>query len=290
MKKSIFYMIIFFTSLFFVSESHSSTTIVRHAVEEAVEIAAKVSGKGLSPVTRKIAIEELEKWTVKYGDDALRATKHGGLELLDAASKYGDDVWHFSSKVPQATRALAVRADELMPLTRRIGTEVLELESKKPGITEKIVEHFGDDGVKYLARNASPDDLTKLTGYAAKADSEATKALLYEKYKEGGTHFLEQLDYKKIMAGGLSIGIITAAYQLSKGEREKSNEVGKGIGKGYEEAAKKEPAKFIKSVKPSSLSDIFDAIYWIVFLFGGGLAISILIKINSVINKKRGVK
>jgi len=290
MKKTAIYVIASFLLLSFVPILFASTPVVRHAVEEVLEIAAKVSGKPLNKTTQKLAAEELEKWTVKYGDDAILATKRGGLELLEAASKYGDDVWEFSSKVPTATRALAVRADELIPLTRRIGTEVLELEARTPGIAEKVVEHFGDDAVRQLARNASPDDLTKLTGYAAKADSPAAKALLYEKYKEGGTHFLEKLDYKQIMTGGLSIGIITAAYQLSKGEREKNVAIGEGIGKGYEEAAKKNPDKFLKEAKSSSFSDIYDAGYWIVLVFGVGFSIIILKKIYSAINRKHDIK
>ncbi len=285
MKKITIYFIVF-SLLVFVSKVHGSVSIARYTIQETIEIASRVSGKTLNPAARKLATEELEKWAIKYGDDAIRATEKGGLELLEAASKYGDDVWHLSSKVPQATRALAVRADELIPMTKRIGTEVLELEARIPGIAEKIVEHFGDDAVKYLAHNVSPEDLTRLTGYAAKADSPATKALLYEKYKEAGTHFLDKLDYKQILAGGLSIAAITAAYEVSKGERIKSEEIGKGMGKGYEEVAKNNPDVFVKGAR-SNTSDFLDVLYILVIVLVVGIISIILLKFYKIITTKQ---
>jgi hypothetical protein len=54
-------------------------------------------------------------------------------------------------------------------------------------------------------------------GYAKKADSPATQQMLMDYYKKGGTHFLEKLNWKHIMAGGLSAAAITAAYQISDG-------------------------------------------------------------------------
>ena len=139
---------------------------------------------------------------------------------MKVAKKYGDDVWKFASKAPAGARALAMRPKELLPLTRRIGTEVLELEAKSPGLTKHVVKNFGDDGVRYFAKHVPANDATRLVGYAGRADNPATRQMLMDYYKKGGTHFLDKLNWKHIMSGGLSVAAITAAYQVSDGIQE----------------------------------------------------------------------
>ena len=186
-------------------------------LDDVLEIASKVSGKTLTPAGRKLALTQLRNAVAKHGDEAILTARKGGLELIEAAGKYGDDVWQFAGKVPAGARALAMRPRELLPLTRRIGTEVLELEARSPGMTRHVVKNFGDDGVRYFAKHAPTRDAARLVGYAKKADSPATQQMLMDCYKKGGTHFLEKLNWKHIMAGGLSAAAITAAYQISDG-------------------------------------------------------------------------
>jgi len=189
-------------------------------LDEALEAAARMSGKILSPAARKIALAQLRDAAARHGDEALMAARKGGLELMEAAAKHGDDVWTFASKVPAGARAMAMRPQELLPMTRRIGTEVLELETKAPGLPGHVVRNFGDDGVRYFARQVPLKDASRLLGYAEKADSAATRQMLLDCYKKGGTHFLDKLNWKHIMATGLSAAAITAAYQVSDGIQE----------------------------------------------------------------------
>jgi len=190
------------------------------AIDHALNAAAKVSGRTLPQEARILALRELDKAALKHGHQVLDAARAGGLELLEVAAKHGDDVWTFSAKVPEAARLLATRPHELLPLTRRIGTEVLEIEAKNPGLAKKVVEHFGDDAVKHLAKNAPPEDIAKLAGFAAKADNPATKKLLLQNYLEGGTRFLAKLPAKHILATGLAASMIIGTHQISDGIQE----------------------------------------------------------------------
>ena len=56
------------------------------AVEETLELAAKKSGKILAPAAKKTAEKALREAVLKYGDDALKAVKNGGLEALEQAA------------------------------------------------------------------------------------------------------------------------------------------------------------------------------------------------------------
>jgi hypothetical protein len=185
-------------------------------VQEALEAAERVSGRALGPAAREAAEAQLRRAALRYGDDVIRAARTGGLELPEAAARWGDDVWTLSVRVPQGSRALALRPAELLPLARRIGPEVLELEAKAPRLTTRVAELFGDDAVRYLA-TVPAADATRLAGYAARADSPATRVLLLDGYRRGGAAFIERLDWKIVMAGGLSAAVVTGAYKTSDG-------------------------------------------------------------------------
>lgn len=189
-------------------------------LDETLEIASKLSGRTLSPAARKAALETLERAALRHGDEVLAATRRGGLELLEAAAKHGDIIWELAGKVPSATRVLAVRADELLPLVRRLGPEVLELEAKVPSAAARVATQFGDDAVVLFARSIPERDIPRLIGYAERADSPATRQLLLSSYQQTGGKILDWLDWKKIMAVGLSSAMITAAYKTSDGIQE----------------------------------------------------------------------
>ena len=201
----------------------STSVVLKFGVkyfDDAIDIASKISGKQLSSAERKLALFQLRNAAVKHGDKAILAARKGGLELISAAGKYGDDVWKFASKVPAGARALAMHTRELLPLTRRIGTGVLQLESKVPGLAKHVVKNFGDNGIGYFAKHVPAKDATRLVGFARRADTPATRQMLMNYYKKGGTRFLDKLDWKHIMAGGLSAAAITAAYQVGDGLQE----------------------------------------------------------------------
>ena len=52
---------------------------------------------------------------------------------------------------------------------------------------------------------------------SARADSPQTAKLLHETYQKSGGQVLKHLNWKHIMAGGLSIGAVVTAYKLSGG-------------------------------------------------------------------------
>ena len=189
-------------------------------VREAIEAAAKISGKSLSRTAGRSAQKALQKAMTAHGDDVARIVKSGGLETLQAGTKYGDDFWRIcKSTTPDTVRRFALHADDWMPHIKRIGDDFIRLEEKAPGLGIKAVQTFGDDAVRIFSK-APADDLAKMIGYANKADSPKTRKYLLETYKKGGSKFLKSIDSKKILASGLSIAAITAAYKISNGTAE----------------------------------------------------------------------
>ncbi len=185
-------------------------------LDDALEAAAKVSGKPLSPAARNLAVSQLRNAAVKHGDEVLLAARKGGLELMEVAGKYGDDVWQFASKVPAGARALAMRPRELLPLTRRIGTEVLQVEAKAPGLTVHVVKNFGDDGVSYFAKHVPADDATRLIGYAEKAESPAVRKALLQAYKKEGKSLFERIPPKLVLATGLTAAMLYGTHRVTE--------------------------------------------------------------------------
>lgn len=192
--------------------------IAARAVSETIEAAAKRSGRILDAGLRSSLEKRAFSLAARYGDDILPLVRRGGLEVLEQGAKHGDDFWRFCRRVPEASRILALRSGELLPLARRIGPEVLRLEVRVPGCAARVVREFGDDAVALLAKRP-PAEISKLLGYAAKADSPATRKLLLNSYRSARNPslFLEKLNWRQIMAAGLSAAAITAAYKTADG-------------------------------------------------------------------------
>lgn len=213
----------------------AAQAIPAKAVTEAVELGAKISGRTLSPAARAAAEAAARTAARQYGDDVVRLVGRGGLEMLEQGARHGDEFWRLALRNPEAARSLALHGDQLLPLARRVGPEVLVLEAKAPGLAARVAAELGDDMVAPLAR-ASADDASRLLGYAAKADSPATRALLLEKYRASRypARFLEAFNWSRIMATGLSAAAIVAAYKISD-----------GIESGVEILAEKHPEHFV---------------------------------------------
>lgn len=204
-----------------VSVHAAGAKLLTKSVEETLEFAAKRSGRPLAEGTKITLGREMLKITAKHGDDVLPLIRNGGLEVLEQGIRHGDDFWKLCKAVPEASRSLALHSDELLPLAKRIGPDVLHLESKAPGLAVRFAKEFGDDGVRFVARKA-PQDASQLLGYASKADSPATKRLFFETYQKSKnpSAFLQALNWKNIMAGGLSTAAIVSAYKVSDGIQE----------------------------------------------------------------------
>ena len=203
------------------SAQAAGVRLLASSLDENLEIAARRSGRVLSEGTKIQLKRSMLKLSSEYGDDVCKLVREGGLEILEQGIRHGDEFWKCCKAVPGASRSLALHADELLPLTRRIVNDVLLLESKVPGSALRAVRLFGDDGIPMLARH-SPEDISRFLGYAAKADSPATGKLLLETgtKSKNPSKFLDALNWKHIMAGGVSAAAIISAYQVSDGLRE----------------------------------------------------------------------
>lgn len=195
--------------------------ITREILEETVERAAKRSGReALEESAKKSARETLEGLVKTYGDDALKVVDDAGIELLEAAPRYGDEVVELAIKAsPQARRAFAQNIPELFPIARRVGTEALELEAKSPGLAVRAFKVFGDDAGKALARNVPAEDVPRLVKYAEKADSPATKKVLLEAYEKEGKSLFERIPAKLVLASGLTASMLYGTHSMTEPAR-----------------------------------------------------------------------
>jgi len=82
-----------------------------------------------------------------------------------------------------------------------------------------LTKTFGKKGAKILAK-APVSDTVRLVEYAKMAKNPEIRKTLLQYYEKGGTKFLDRLSWDKIVAGGLSISMITAAYKVSDGIQE----------------------------------------------------------------------
>ena len=230
------YIILLFFSLVMVV-SGAPVSATRKAISETLEAAAKKSGMVLTPVVRKASEEALERACKQYGDDVMKVVAHGGLEALEQGEKHGKLFWKLCAHAPQAARSLALHADELLPIAKRIGPEFMTLEAHVPGLGKKAVTCFGDDAAKFLTK-LSKEDAAKVIGYGLKADSPSTARLLFECSQKTGGKILQHLDGKRIVALGLSAAMVIAAYKVSDGVEE-----------GIKTTAKESPEQFTEIVK-----------------------------------------
>ena len=214
----------------------SPVAATRKVISETLEAAAKKSGKTLTPVVREASEQALKRACNQYGDDVLKTVAHGGLEALEQGEKHGKLFWELCTHVPQAARSLALHADDLLPLAKRIGPEFMKLEAHVPGLGKQAVSCFGDDAVRILTK-LPKEDAAKIIGFGLKADSPATSRLLLECTQKTSGKILQHLDGKRIVALGLSAAMVTAAYKVSEGVEE-----------GVRTAAEKSPESFAKSV------------------------------------------
>jgi len=194
--------------------------------DEIIEIAARVSKRQADDAARKTLQPAVERGIRLYGDDAVRAAaRRGGLEILEASTKYGDDVLRLAKEVPEATRVLAVRADELVPLAERLGSDVLRVEAVRPGLARAIVREipapYTRDVLKYGVRH--PDDALTLTSIAAHLPDPNLRIHLIRTFEKTRNKagflevLLEKVNWKTIMAGGISAAFITSARKIADG-------------------------------------------------------------------------
>lgn len=202
-----------------------ATKLTEQAVELAVDQAARISGKKVTgSAAKKVMTDEVKRLAETHGTDVLKVVEDSGLELLEAVPKHGDDLVLVAMKAsPQARRALALNVDQMLPLTKRVGVEALELEAKVPGQAAHAFEIFGDISGKGLAKSIPSEDLPRLIKYGERADTAVTKDLLLKSYAKEGPKLFERIPPQLVLAGGLSGSMLLGTHQAFATERAKAD-------------------------------------------------------------------
>jgi len=191
--------------------------VSRELIEETLQRAAGRSGRELAEEgLRKSTSEALERLVKQHGGDVLKVVEDGGLELLEGAARYGDEVIDIAKKAsPTARRAFACDLPNLLPLVQRVGAESLELEARTPGLASKIYHAFGDDAGGFIAKNVPTQDVPRLLSYAEKADNSVTRDMLLEAYKKEGKSLFERVPPKLVVASGLTASMILGTHRMT---------------------------------------------------------------------------
>lgn len=186
-------------------------------VREALELACKKSGRELTEtVAREAAEQSVEASMAKFGPKAAATIADGGLELVEATAKYGDDVMRAAVEAgPAARRMLALDPARLVPLVRTWGAEALEIEIKAPGMASRVFVNFGADGARKMARTIPAEDVPRLVSYAERADAPATRQLLLKAYEEEGARIFTRIPPRLVWATGLSAAAIYGIHRLT---------------------------------------------------------------------------
>ena len=132
-------------------------------------------------------------------------------------ARRGDDLWQLATRASLAARQLDKPAARLQHLARRLGPPVLALEARCPGCALRVVRHLGDDAVALLARRASAGDITQLVGLARRARSPAARRALLAEHRRLGPSFMRHINWKAVMAIGLTVALVTSAARISGG-------------------------------------------------------------------------
>jgi hypothetical protein len=187
------------------------TQALKQAGRETLEAGAREAAeRAAATAIRRFGFESAEE-----------LVKRGGLELLEAGAKHGDDVLKAARRVPGAARYLGARPAEALSLITRYGDDALLLEARAPGMAQQAISQFGRGELAFLAK-ASPAEVTQLVGYAARADSPATRQTLLGSWKKNGSAVLRELDKHKvlILTGGLTVSMIKVSDGLEDGIRQ----------------------------------------------------------------------
>lgn len=183
--------------------SPQATALPLAAVREAGEAAGKIA----VTVGGREAAEASVRAGARHGGEAVAVTAvRGGAEAAEAAAR--------GARIAGGAGA---RSGIPKGLSQTLGPHALALEQRAPGLGARSVELFGEEGARALAAAPKLDDLPTLIAYAEKADTPATRQLLLRRWRETGGEVLKRLDWKVVAATGVSVALITAAYQVGDG-------------------------------------------------------------------------
>lgn len=200
------------------SNTATATPIVSKLAREAVEIAVRKSGREVTERAARESLEQAAETAVsKYGPQAAQAVADGGIELLEAAGRHGDDLIRAAVLAsPAGRRALALEPSRLLPLVRELGPEALELEVKTPGLARRVFVSFGEDVGRQIAKQVPSDDLPRLLKYGERAESPQTRKMLFETYQKEGRSLFERIPASLVLASGLTAAMLYGTHRMTE--------------------------------------------------------------------------
>ncbi|MGC9052723.1 MAG: hypothetical protein ACP5KS_02440, partial [Candidatus Hydrogenedens sp.] len=93
----------------------------------------------------KKLLKELGEQMLKHGDDVfLVARKYGLSQTLRILKEVPEETGK------KAIKAMLNRGDELVPLVKKFGKEILEVEAKHPGLGKQVAEELGEGDLKVV--------------------------------------------------------------------------------------------------------------------------------------------
>lgn len=195
------------------------------AVRETVEAVGKST---LVTGGREAAEASARRGAAQTGARLAAPTVRGGTEAAEAATR--------GTRIAGGAGA---RSGIPKGLSRTLGPHALALEQRAPGLGARAADLFGEEGARVIAGTPKLDDLPTLIAYAEKADTPATRQLLLERWRETNGEILKRLDWKVVAASGVSIALITAAYQVGDGAQHGMKKASENAGEAVEEIVKK---------------------------------------------------
>ncbi|NBV87200.1 MAG: hypothetical protein EBS01_13270 [Verrucomicrobia bacterium] len=180
---------------------------------EILEKLIVLSGKALDPAAHAVARQTLERGVVLCGESAGLAAKKGGLALVEAAARHGDEVWRLAKICEGAPEALAARADTILEVAGRWGRDAACLEIKAPGCAEVLARKLGAAEMGELVSKAAPEEIKRLAVLSAQCSAEEARVAA-GLWRQGNTRVLERLSVPRIAAYGLSAAAVIAAVQV----------------------------------------------------------------------------
>ena len=203
------------------------------------ELVSRAARTALQETLEKTAAEAAEKSAAAairtLGKEGAReAVERGGLQLLEAGARHGDEVWGLVRRAPEITHYVASKPGEALGLVRRFGDDAVRLEARAPGMAETAAALFGPKSLAVLAK-ADPGEINRLVGYAQKATSAEARTRLWELWHKRGSGILATLDKHKllILTSGLTLAILDTAHSA-----------GGGLKTGFAELSEKAPYAF----------------------------------------------
>ena len=190
--------------------------------DDAAKIALKVSGKSLTDDAVKATAKTLEKASTKYGDDVLKQSLHGGVEVSEQALRHGNRFVKALRLCPThiAARNLALHSDDVLKLSAKYGDDIVRLNAKIPGQTSKVVDICKksgfpvEEGLKLFDTGLREADLTRVIGALNRTKDTHIQNQFLKSLRVGGNKFVDKIfaqSGRQILARGLSSAMIITA-------------------------------------------------------------------------------